>query len=104
MKVKNFTQMKNALATHCFEVVDHYVFPERMGEVRYVSKMQTNGMYSCILRNGDKKVNSCNNGRGLWCEFGKAHDWKINGELCTYYPEGRWEPVWTIRILDETIE
>lgn len=102
MEVKNFTQLKKALATHCFEVVEHNVHPEYTGHVRFVAKMQTNGMYTHVLRNGDKAINGYNNGRGLWCEFGKAHDWELKGDLCTFFWRGN--PVWTIRILDETME
>lgn len=100
MVIKNLAQLKREIATHNFEVVNHYVFPERCGEVRFVSKMQTNGMYTHILRNGDKTVNACNDGRGLWCGFGKAKDWEFNGELCTLSFRGY--PTWTIRVLDET--
>ena len=99
MIIKNLAQLKREIGWHNFEVVNHYVFPERSGEVRFVSKMQTNGMYSHILRNGDKSSNDFNGGRGLWCSFGKAKDWQFDGELCTLSFGGH--PVWTIRLLDE---
>ena len=103
MEVKNLTQLKKALTTRCFEVVEHYMHPEYTGQVRYVSKMQTNGMYTYVRRNGDKVVNGYNNGRGLWCDFLKASNWEFNGELCTFFLNNN-AKVWTIRILDETIE
>lgn len=102
MEIKNLTQLKKALATHLFEVVEHNVHPEYTGQVRCVCKMQNNGMYTSVVRNGDKAINTYNNGKGLWCVFGKAHDWEFNGDLCTLY-YGVHGAVWTIRILDETI-
>lgn len=76
MKVTNLSQLKKALAAgHDFKIIEHFKKPEHTGEIRHVSKMQTNGFYSVIKDDPESPVSKANRGLGYWLDFGKAADW-----------------------------
>ena len=98
--IKNLSQFKKAMNEgYIFEIVEHFVHPEMAGQKRYVSKMQTNSMYTKVYGDPDNKLNSCNNGLGSFIQFGKASDWVFVNGLCQQKSNGN--PVWTLRLLNE---
>lgn len=83
MNIKNLSQLKKAFQNGCiFKIVSHNR-SECVGEVRTVTKTQTNGFYSKV-NEPEHKTYTANNGLGFWCEFGKASNWTFDGNLCTY--------------------
>ena len=102
MVVNNLSQFKKAMKDgHVFEIVEHFIKPERNGEKRVVQVLQTNGMYTGIYGNPTCEISTCNNGKGSWIEFGKASDWTFCNGVCQQKYKGR--PIWSLRVLDETI-
>ena len=103
MIVKNLSQLKKALADGCeFQIIKHYIKPEHTGEVRKVKKMQTNGMYSVVTNNDNSVVNTWNDGKGSWIDFGKAKDWNFGEDgVITFSPifKGEPRPVWAIKLI-----
>lgn len=86
MNIKNLSQLKRAFQNGCtFKIVSHNR-PECVGEVRKITKVQTNGFYSRV-EDPEHRTFTANNGLGFWCEFGKASDWNFNGKSCTYFTE-----------------
>ena len=101
--VQNLAQLKRALVSGArFVILEHYIFPERSGEVRVVQKMQTNGMYTGIYGHPEAEISQFNEGRGSWIAFGKASDWKFekNGEITQY---GHGVPTWKIALVDNIV-
>lgn len=67
MYIKNLNQLKKNLKVGTtFEIIEHLYRPECVGEKRTVTKVQTNGFWS-----------KPENGKELWCDFGKAAEWKF---------------------------
>lgn len=100
--IKNLSQFKKAMGEgYIFEIVEHFMHPEMTGQKRYVSKMQTNAMYTKVYGDPDNKLNAWNNGLGSFIEFGKASDWVFVNGLCQQKWNGN--PVWSLRILNEKV-
>lgn len=101
VKIENLSQLKKALTPGTkFQIVEHFIRPEHNGEIRTVTKLQTNAIYSNIPEQPDNKINSTNNGLGYWFEFGKAKEWTFTETaggawLCTQ------AGVFTIAVLKE---
>ena len=87
MEIQNLSQLKKALKEkHLFVIASHKNFPERIGEVRYINKLQTNGFYSKVKDNPASTVNIANRGLGSWLEYGKAINWTfLHNGLCENY-------------------
>ena len=96
--VKNLSQFKKEMkAGKTFQIVEHFRFPERNGEIRKPNIVQTNGMYTVIPDDPDNKISTANNGKGSWIEFGKASDYAFCGGLIQQSFHG--VPIWTLRII-----
>lgn len=84
MNIKNLSQLKKAFQNGCtFKIVSHNR-PECVGEVRTVTKTQSNGFYSKV-NEPEHKTFTANNGLGFWCDFGKASDWTFEGGFCSKF-------------------
>lgn len=116
MIVKNLTQLKKAIEARTpFEIVKHYIHPYT-GQIRVPNVVQTNGFYSVTRDDVKNEVNMFNGGKGVWMPYGKASDWKFDGESITafttryeyktdnagvVYRDYHDEPVMTIRFLEK---
>ena len=98
MNIKNLSELKRALSTHPFEIVEHFIKPDYTGQTRIVQVMQTNGMYSGIYNEPDAEISKQNYGKGSWIAFGKASDWTFFHGLCHQKHNGK--SIWTIRVLE----
>lgn len=99
MEIKNLSQFKKAMQNGCtFEIVEHFIRPEYIGQIRCVQVMQTNGMYTGISGKPDAELSKANHGRGSWIEFGKAGDWTFSDGLCKQSIRGN--PIWTLRVME----
>lgn len=87
MEIKNLSQLKKALKeNHLFVMMYNPNFPDRTGQVRVVSKLQTNGFYSKVHDNPNHEINSKNRGLGSWMDFGKSENWSFSDNgICTNY-------------------
>lgn len=97
--IQNLAQFKKAMKEgKRFQIIEHFTFPERNGEIRKANVIQTNGMYTVIPDNPDHRISQANHGKGSWIEFGKASDWVFcNGLIHQKFME---QPIWTLRVLD----
>lgn len=81
MKVQNLSQLKKAFASgHDFKIIEHFNRPECNGQIRHITKLQTNGFYSVIKDDPDNRWSKANDGLGAWCEFGT-----LNGQELLIY-------------------
>ena len=96
--VKNLAQLKTMVNNKTpFVIVNHYIKPECVGQVRVPNIIQTNGFYSVIKNDIEHPVSKANNGKGYWMEYGKASEWKFGNGICTNYHYDK--PVWSIKFL-----
>lgn len=96
--ITNLSQFKKAMkAGQKFQIIEHFNFPERNGEIRQPNVVQTNGMYTTIPDNPDSNVTKANNGRGSWIAFGKASDWTFTNGVIQQSFSGK--PIWTLRMI-----
>lgn len=99
MEIKNLSQFKKAMKNGCtFKIVEHFIKPDYVGQVRCVQVLQTNGMYTGIAGQPTAEVSRQNRGRGSWIEFGKASDWIFEDGLCKQFFNGN--PVWTLKVME----
>lgn len=84
MNIKNLSQLKKVFQNGCtFKIIEHNR-PECVGEIRTITKTQSNGFYSKV-NEPEHKTFTANNGLGFWCDFGKASDWTFEGGFCTKF-------------------
>jgi hypothetical protein len=85
-KIKNLTQFKQLCSEEMvtFVIEKHYVKPEYTGQIRIIQEVETNGFYTGIAEEPEHKLSKCNEGKGIWCRFGQAKDWKFcdDGLIC----------------------
>lgn len=82
MKITNLSQLKKALQPGAaFQIIEHFIRPEHTGEVRVITKAQTNGFYSAVKDDPSNKISKANGGLGSWCDIGKASNWTF-AEKC----------------------
>ena len=98
--IQNLSQFKKAMKEgKRFQIIEHFNFPERNGEIRKPNVVQTNGMYTILPENPDNELNKANKGRGSWIAFGKASDYTFcNGLIQQNF---RSQPIWTLRVLED---
>lgn len=100
--VKNLAQFKKYIeAGKCFEIVEQFVKPENVGQIRKPTKVQTNAFYSkCINEHPlADNVNGWNGGLGSFFEYEKASQWSFEGNLARFvFKNGN--PLWTIRLIE----
>ena len=84
--ITNLSQFKSVCSREkvAFYVEKHYLKPEYTGQKRIVQVVQSNGFYTGILDEPENKLSKCNQGKGIWLQFGKAKDWKFcdDGLIC----------------------
>lgn len=86
--IKNLSQLKKELqAGTQFKILGH-IRPACIGEVREVTLANTVGLYSKVLTGDDISVNSGNDGKGLFMDWGKATAWAFSNGECTCYFDG----------------
>lgn len=96
MKVTNLAQLKRTIESGTeYTIVEHYVKPRLSGTRRVPTKVQTNGYYSVVPNEPTHEVSMANGGLGYMNWYGKASDWKFEGDLITQYIKGN--PIQTIR-------
>lgn len=103
MKIQNLSQLKKAFASgHDFKIIEHFNRPECNGQIRHITKLQTNGFYSVVKDDPDDSWSKANDGLGTWCEFGKAAEW-----LFVEWADGVWtctlEGCFEIEVLPKTV-
>ena len=97
--VQNLSQFKKAIKDGAmFEVVEHFRFPERNGEIRKATVVQTNGMYTILPYDSENIINQANKGKGSWIDFGKASEYTFVNGLIQQSFMGN--PIWTLRIIE----
>ena len=98
--IQNLNQFKKAMkAGKRFQIIEHFNFPERNGEIRKPNVVQTNGMYAILPEDPENRLNKVNNGMGSWIEFGKAGDYTFCNGVISQKSHGY--PVWTLRVLED---
>lgn len=76
MKITNLSQLKKTLKPGAeFLIIEHFIRPEHTGEIRKITKAQTNGFYSVVKNDPDNRISKANGGLGSWCDYGKAANW-----------------------------
>lgn len=96
--ITNLSQFKKAMkAGQKFQIIEHFNFPERNGEIRQANVVQTNGMYTIIPDNPDSNITKANNGKGSWIAYGKASDWTFTNGVIQQNFMGK--PMWTLRMI-----
>lgn len=99
--INNLSQFKKAIAERrMFEVVEHYVFPERKGEKRVPNIVQTNGFYSAVVLPDGTKKKDWNNGAGLWYGYEKANCYEFCGDIIKC-KESHGNNIFDIRFIEE---
>lgn len=84
--ISNLSQFKKAIKEKKkFKVIEHNVRPEFIGQYRLPNITQNNGFYSIIDGEPENPLNEVNCGKGLWCYFGKASEWKFENGKCERY-------------------
>ena len=100
MEIKNLSQLKKALKVGArFEMVEHFLKPEYTGQKRVVQVVQSNAIYSGIDGEPENPLSTCNYGKGLFLQFGKASDWVFENGLCTA-TNIRGAKCFSLRVLD----
>lgn len=90
MAITNLSQLKKALIKGAkFEIVEHYLHPEYVGQKRVVQFTQTNAIWSGIDGEPDNPISRINDGRGLFLPFGKASNWAFEDGVATSLYGGR---------------
>ena len=93
--IKNLNQLKKRISIGSkFEVIQHTIRPELNGEIRTVSKVQSNGFYAKNSLN-----DSLNNGKGRWTGYNKAVNWKFNNDETIDYLNPNGNVIMTIRMI-----
>ena len=91
--VRNLNQLKKALTVGAkIEVVKQFFHPIHEGEIREVTKVQTNAIYMKPIRRVDgpldeagEKLAQANGGVGSYMPFGKSECWVFNEDGTIYY-------------------
>lgn len=96
--IQNLSQFKKAMKEGKeFQIIEHFNFPERNGEIRKPNIVQTNGMYTVIPNEPESSISKANNGKGAWIDFGKASDYTFCNGVIQQSLHG--VPIWTVRVL-----
>ncbi len=78
--IKNLNQLKKYLKVGMeFEITAHHL-PERVGERRRISKVDTTGFYSHVVGENGEQI-----GKDLFMPWDKAKNWEFSGEDFTSY-------------------
>ena len=83
--IKNLSQLKKAIEEkRRFEIVNHYIKPEHIGQIRKPNIVQTNGFYSVMDEQPEHEISKANYGKGCWLDYGKASEWKFEDGICKF--------------------
>lgn len=83
--INNLSQLKKHIENGgTYEILEHNVFPNSVGEIRQASTTQTNGFYvKAINKDNECRTNQGNNGRGLFVLYGKASEYVFEKDTIT---------------------
>lgn len=82
--ISNLSQLKKVLQKGArFLVVDHWK-PELVGQLREVTKVQTNAIYTIIPDNLEHPYSKCNGGKGSRMEYNKVNHYEF-GETIKWF-------------------
>jgi len=82
--INSLSQLKRVLQVGTkFKVIDH-CRPELIGQIREVTKVQTNGIYTILPDNPEHKYSTCNGGKGSWMEYNKSSYYEFDGRIRWY--------------------
>lgn len=103
--IHNLSQLKRAISEKQeFIIVSHRI-NRFEGKKRRPSIVQTNGFYSIVPDIPEDETNKANGGKGSWCEFGKASQWKFEHGECRMYlpnlPHTEENRIWIIKFVKE---
>ena len=91
--IKTFAQLKRALKVgQRFKVVKHYYHPQYTGQIREVSEVHSNHIFSKVIEGPYMSVNDYNFGKGIKCDFDKAVNWKFDEETGIITNLNVWTP------------
>lgn len=93
MKINNLNQFKKAISSKVFyiEVVEHCYHHECTGQIREITKVQTNAFYSKPIAARGRELNekdmkwvNANCGKGSYLPYGKSDNWRFEDGLAHY--------------------
>ena len=100
--MKTLSEFKRYIASGgTYEVLEHDVWNECVGEIRKATRVQNNGFYAkAINRDINCRTNKANGGIGIMNWYGKASEYQFNGDILTRFNSsgGVW---YRFRILDK---
>lgn len=83
--IENLSQLKKAINNkQQFRVVRQYVKPQFEGEIREITKTQSNAFYSKAINNPNSETLNYNGGLGSILWYGNSKNWKFENGLCKY--------------------
>lgn len=95
MNINTLSKFKQAIEVGTkFKVIEHTVHKNYVGEIRTVSKVQTNGFYA---KNSENDM--LNGGKGRWTGYNKAVNWKFNNDETIDYLNPNGNVIMTIRMI-----
>lgn len=94
--IKNFTQMKKAMAEKReFIILDHWR-TESIGDIRVPNVLQTNGVYTVDKDKPESEVSKANGGKGRMFWYGKAADYDFLEDRIVQYSEADREKAYMV--------
>lgn len=97
--IENLNQLKKAINDRRqFIIVEQYIKPQFVGEIREITKVQSNAFYSKATNRPDSETLNYNGGLGSFFQFGKASNWKFENGLCKY-SDMLGNKVWEIKFI-----
>lgn len=83
--IKNLNQLKRILREGVWLEVSGHCRPECIGQLREVTKANTQGVYTKVLNPPDPRINAGNDGRGIMLWWGPASTWRFEDGVCYSY-------------------
>lgn len=98
--VSNHSQMKKAFKVGTkFKMLSNWR-PQNVGQVRVVTKVQSNAIYSAIDGDPDHRISKSNGGLGYYMPFGKASEWSFEDGVC-YWSNKIGDTFYSFRFIDD---
>lgn len=83
--IKNLNQLKRTLRPGMRLEVTGHCRPECIGQLREVTMVNTQGVYTKLLDKPDPRINAANDGRGAILWWGAASTWSFENGVCSSY-------------------
>ena len=83
--IKNLNQLKRRLRPGTRLEVTGHCRPGCIGQLREVTWVNTQGVYTKILNPPDPRINAANDGRGSIMWWGAASTWSFEDGVCSSY-------------------